>query len=207
MDRVQLLEHLQSNTRVLKTPRIREAFEKIDRADFILPEYRGEAYEDYPLPIGQGQTISQPTTVAFMLELLAPKRGQKILDVGCGSGWTSALLAEVVGEKGSVLGLERVPELVAFGQKNLGKYHFLQARIERAGEELGRASEAPFDRILVSAAAEKLPETLIEQLALEGVMVVPVRDAIVKITKNRNGTLETKRHEGFAFVPLIERKT
>ena len=204
MDREQLLEHLQSGTKVLKTALTREAFEAVDRADFVPPEYQDEAYEDYPLQIGAGQTISQPSTVAFMLELLEPQVGQKILDVGCGSGWTTALLGHIAGEKGSVLGLERIPELIAFGQKNLARYVFPQARIEQAGAELGKPSEAPFDRILVSAAAEKLPESLIGQLVQGGVLVVPVRDAILKIHKKQSGEIETVRHEGFAFVPLID---
>ena len=129
MTREELIEHLQSGTRVLKTPRIRAAFEAVDRADFVTSGYLPEAYEDYPLPIGAGQTISQPSTVAFMLELLEPAEGQNILDIGCGSGWTTALLAHVAGGKGSVLGLERIPELVAFGGENLSKYGFPQETI------------------------------------------------------------------------------
>ena len=203
MTREELIEHLQSGTRVLKTPRIRAAFEAVDRADFVTPSHLFESYEDYPLPIGQGQTISQPSTVAFMLELLELAEGQNILDVGCGSGWTTALLAHVAGGKGSVLGLERIPVLVAFGRENLAKYGFPQARIEQAGAELGKPSQAPFDRMLVSAAAEKLPEPLIGQLVQGGVLVVPVRDAILKIRKKQSGEIETVRHEGFAFVPLI----
>ena len=102
----ELVAHLERNTGVLKTPVLKAAFKVVDRKDFVAGDYAIEAYEDYPLPIGYGQTISQPTTVAFMCELLGPKRGDKILDLGSGSGWTTALLAHVVGPEGSVVGVE-----------------------------------------------------------------------------------------------------
>src|SRR3989344_867492 len=98
----------------LKTPRIIDAFRLIDRADFVLPEYKDEACGNYPLPIGEGQTISQPLTVAFMLELLNPQPGEKILDIGAGSGWQTALLAEIVGPKGQIVAIERIPKLCRF---------------------------------------------------------------------------------------------
>src|SRR3989338_5684724 len=112
-------------------------FEKIDRADFVSSEYQAEANENYPLPIGFGQTISQPFTVAFMLKLLSPQEGDKVLDVGCGSGWTTALLANLVGKTGKVFGVEIIPELVSFCRKNLAKYNFPNAEIIQAGAELG----------------------------------------------------------------------
>ena len=118
-----LIEHLKSSG-VLKNSNIIEAFEKIDRADFVLEEHKLESYEDHPIPIGRGQTISQPTTVAFMLELLSVQKGDKVLDIGSGSGWTTALLSELVGSTGEVFGVERVSELVEFGSKNLAKYDF-----------------------------------------------------------------------------------
>ena len=94
----------------LKTERIIGAFSAIDRADFVLEEYKSEVYGDYPLPISYGQTISQPATVAFMLELLQPEAGDKVMDAGSGSGWQTAILASIVGEKGSVYAVERIPE-------------------------------------------------------------------------------------------------
>ncbi|MEK9194484.1 MAG: protein-L-isoaspartate O-methyltransferase [Patescibacteria group bacterium] len=113
----------------LKTPAIIEAFEKIDRADFVRDENKSDAYANYPLPIGEGQTISQPLTVAFMLELLEPKTGEKILDVGCGSGYQTALLAEIVGDPatagGKIIGVERIESLKNFAEANLSKYNFL----------------------------------------------------------------------------------
>lgn len=172
---------------------------KVDRKDFVLKEYESEAYEDYPLPIGFGQTISQPSTVFFMLKLLNPKKGEKILDVGSGSGWTTALLAEAVGEKGKVFGIEKIPELVEFGKNNISKYNFNNVQILEAGKELGLSKEAPFDKILVSASAKEIPQELMDQLKDKGIMVIPVGNDILKIQKK--GKIE--KYEGFVFVPLI----
>ncbi|MBI4217191.1 MAG: protein-L-isoaspartate O-methyltransferase [Parcubacteria group bacterium] len=197
---------------VLKTQAIIEAFSRVDRKDFVPRDFQGYAYGDYPLPIAGEQTISQPTTVAFMLELLQPRQGEKILDVGSGSGWTTALLAFLVGEKGRVFGVERVPELVAFGAKNLGKYDFPQAIIVQAEKTLGFPKEAPFDKILVSAAAEGFPESLLSQLKEGGILVIPVRDAVWRVKKlpgtppnGEASKTEIQKFGGFAFVPLVER--
>ena len=165
-------------TGVLETKEITDAFLHVDRKNFVLSEYEDEAYGDYPLPIGYGQTISQPTTVAMMLEWLQPKKGEKILDVGSGSGWTTALLADIVGPAGKVFGVEIVPELVAFGQKNLDKSNCPKANILQAGEKLGLPQEAPFDRILVSAAGRVIPKELVDQLKIGGTMVIPVGSSI-----------------------------
>ena len=187
----------------LRSPYIRDAFLAIDRADFVTPEKRHFAYEDYPLPIGYDQTIS---TVAFMLEQLQPKPGQKILDIGSGSGWSTALLAYITGETGSVTGLERIPELVTLGQENLAKYMMPWASIMQAGKTVG-VPGAQFDRILVNAAAPSFPESLALQLLPNGRMVIPVGDGIDVVTKNAQGHLQRQRFEGFRFVPLYMEET
>ena len=202
-DRQDLIKHLSLGTRVLGNERVRKAFEEIDRADFVADDYKCEAYEDYPLPIGAGQTISQPTTVALMFELLEPKGGDKILDVGSGSGWTTALLAHIVGERGKVIGVEIIPRLAEFGRKNLGKYQLTNARIENALEgTIGWPDERPYDRILVSASAEELPAGLLEQLKEGGILVMPIGGSVWKIKKLKSG-FESKEYPGFAFVPLV----
>ena len=198
----QLIEHL-IIAGVLQSPRIIEAFRAVDRNDFVPEEYAEEAYEDYPVPIGYGQTISQPYTVAFMLELLQPASGDKILDVGSGSGWTTVLLAQIVGPSGHVIGVEVKPELVEYGGQNLAKYDFAHATIRSASSKIGAPDEAPFDCILVSAAGTEVPHELVAQLKTGGTMVVPVESAILKIRKDRNGKTHTETYEGFAFVPLI----
>lgn len=188
----------------LHTPRLVAAFKAIDRKNFVLPEYAHEAYADKPLPIGAEQTISQPYTVAFMLELLESRVGNRVLDIGSGSCYTTALLAHVVGPAGKVFGIERIPELVAFGARNLAKYDFANAVSLQAGGELGLSAEAPFDRILVSASAEELPLALLEQLRVGGLLVICVRHEIWKVTKTGEQDCSIEKYPGFAFVPLIE---
>lgn len=199
----ELVQHLKREG-VLKTPAIITAFKAIDRKDFVPQEFQKAAYGDYPLPLVAGQTISQPYTVAFMLELLGPQKGEKILDVGSGSAWTCALLASIVGEKGKVWGTELVVELAEFGKKNLAKYPKLKVEIFQAKKgELGLPKEAPFDKILVSAAAQEIPQELLSQLKDKGVMVLPVESAVLRIQKRPGQEADIQRFEGFAFVPLV----
>jgi protein-L-isoaspartate(D-aspartate) O-methyltransferase len=189
--------------RVLKSPQIIEAFEKVDRIDFVPDMFRESAYLDIPLGIGEYQTISQPTTVAFMLEHLSPQKGEKILDIGSGSGWTTAMLCHIVGEEGTVLGLERIDSLVEYGKLNLARYcRDERCRIEKAGEELGVPGEK-FDKILVSAAADELPEALVEQLNIGGKLVIPIQDSIDVITKTSEEEYQRESIYGFRFVPLV----
>jgi len=200
----ELITHLEKDVRVLQSSLIKDALQAIDRVDFIPEEHRAEAYADYALPIGYGQTISQPTTVVFMLELLSPQKGEQILDVGSGSGWTTALLSHIVGEAGSVIGVELVPELVVLGKKNIAKYNFLNTEIMQTKEgTFGVSLKGPYDKILVSATARKVPETLLTQLKNGGIMVLPVGEAVWQIYKKKESDVEIKKFPGFLFVPLI----
>ena len=151
----------------LKTKAIIKAFRIVKRRDFIPEEFKDSAELDSPLSIGHGQTISQPLVVAFMLELLQPNSGEKILDIGSGSGWTSSLLAQIVGEKGKIVAIEIIPELVEFGRKNISRYNFTNKGIVKivCGDgSIGLAEEAPFDKILASASAKELPLAWKQQL-------------------------------------------
>lgn len=190
----------------LKTPEIIDAFYKIDRADFIPENLKFDAYVNAPLPIGYGQTISQPLTVAFMLELLEPKKGDKILDVGSGSGWQSSLLARIVGEEGKVIAVERIPELSEFGKDNSEKYNFKNIEFIIGDGSKGYEKEAPYDKIIVAAAAfDKIPEELKKQLKIGGRMVIPVKNSIWLIIKKEADKFTEKEFPGFVFVPLVEK--
>ncbi len=191
----------------LKTDRIIDAFSKIKRVDFVPDELESAAQANIPLPIGQGQTISQPLTVAFMLEKLQPMPGDKILDIGSGSGWTTALLAHIVGKKGKVIGIERIKSLCAFGTNNISKYNFLsggRAKIICADGSRGYINEAPYDRILVSAAAEEIPKELKKQLVIGGRLVIPVKNSIFLLEKKSTKDFHEEEYPGFAFVPLVK---
>ena len=190
---------------VWSSPGIIKAFEKVDRKDFVRSEDVDHAYDNVPLPIGYNQTISQPTTVAFMLELLELKEGLKALDVGSGSGWTTALLANILGKKGEVIGVETIPELVNFGRKNIAKYRKgLNVNIFPAGETIGYPLKSPYDRILVSASADEIPLELIKQLKVLGILVIPVKNSIYKLVRRSNDINDILKEEypGFVFVPL-----
>ena len=197
----------------LKTPRIIAAFRKIKREDF-LPEGKKElAKLNEALPIGYSQTISQPLVVAFMLELLAPESGEKILDIGSGSGWTSALLAELVGEKGRVIAVEIIPDFKEFGEKNIAKYNFIEKGIVEfvcadGSKGYPNISSRPelregFDKILCSATAKELPEEWKEQLKIGGRIVTPIDSSIWVFKKKSQSLFESKEYPGFAFVPLV----
>ncbi len=204
----QLLERLEHETKVFKNPAIKSAFEAIDRKDFIQPDYHVEAYEDYPLPSLDGQTISQPTTVAFMLELLDVQKGDMVLDIGSGTGWASALLGQIVGENGKVIGLEIRPELVEFSRENLKKYKTLPIEIRLAENETGFYRESPYNRILVSAALpdkETAIAELLTQLTPGGVMVVPIGESLVKFERVDEEEYFETEYPGFTFVPYVQK--
>jgi len=142
----------------LKSPKIIDAFKEIKRVDFLPEDLKDSAELNTALPIGFGQTISQPLVVAFMIEQLDPKEGDKVLDIGSGSGWTTALLSHIVGSKGKVIAIELVLELKEFGEKNVSKYNFVDKGIAEficTDGSKGYRKEAPFDRILASASARR----------------------------------------------------
>ncbi len=180
--------------------RIAEAFRAMPREGFLPRRDRPRAGFDGPIAIGAGQTNSQPLTVEAMLRLLDPQPGHRVLDVGAGSGWTTALLAHLVGPTGEVVGVERVPKLVDFGRHNLARTRQPWARIEPATDGvLGLPHLAPYDRILVSANATTLPEELRAQLAEGGRMVVPVSGVMLRV--EADGTISEHGH--YRFVPLV----
>jgi protein-L-isoaspartate(D-aspartate) O-methyltransferase len=183
---------------------VEEAFIAVKRRDFLLDEVKGRAELDAPLPIGYGQTNSQPFTVQRMLEWLEVEEGQRVLDIGSGSGWTSALLSYLVGENGEVYATEVVPELLEFGRNNCDKLGYKNITFFQADKMvLGLPDHALYDRILVSASAEEMPEELFAQLSAPGKLVIPVAETIYEITKDASGNIEKIAHPGFVFVPLI----
>ncbi len=198
----ELIERLK-NRGVLNSKEIEKAFLCIDRKEFVLPEYYNLAYNDQAFPIGHGQTISQPYTVAFLLKLLQAQKGEKILDIGSGSGWTTALLSQIVGKRGFVYGVDIIPELVEFGQKNISKFKIKNANIQLVNKkQLGLSKEAPFDKILISASAEKFPEELLSQIKIGGVIILPILYSVFRITKISKTKTKKEEFPDFIFVPL-----
>lgn len=200
-----LVNDLMRNGYLTKDPII-NAFSKIHREEFVPDDLVSQSEADIPLPIGFGQTISQPSTVAFMLELLEPESGQRILDVGSGSGWTTALLSHIVGEKGLVVAMEKLEELCMYGRKNADKFNFVKSGIAEFHCQTARdgfESKAPYDRILVSASVQQIPQAFKQQLKIGGKMVVPVNNEIWYVEKKSQDDFAIEKFPGFAFVPFV----
>lgn len=178
------------------------AFAATPRREFLPRAQQRRADFDGPLDIGHGQTSSQPRTVEAMLRLLDVRPGHHVLDVGAGSGWTTALLAHLTGERGRVRGVELEPDLVSRASAELVSTGRWWATVEQAGGGvLGLPDRAPFDRILVSADAGRLPHELVEQLADDGVMVLPVDGVMTRIVRHGRGVFRSE-HGRYRFVPL-----
>ncbi|TAL57895.1 MAG: protein-L-isoaspartate(D-aspartate) O-methyltransferase [Nanoarchaeota archaeon] len=185
--------------------RVISSFLETPREEFILRDHTENAYSDYPLPIYSGQTISQPTTVMIMTQALEAKEGMKVLEIGAGSGYQAAILSKLVGKTGKVYSIEFSPELVAYAQQNLRKTGCSNVTVSYGDGSQGFAAKAPYDRIIVTAAAPKIPPPLLEQLNEGGILIIPVDSGfgqtMKKIIKKDGKFVEQELGE-FQFVPL-----
>lgn len=183
---------------------VTEAMRRAPRADYLPEQVRAQAREDRPLSIGDDVTNSQPSTVRIMLELLDVRPGHRVLDVGSGSGWTTAILAELVGSSGEVVGVELIERLVRESGAALRAAGLDRASVRVAQPGLLGAPDAgPFDRILVSAEASELPRPLVDQLVDGGILVSPVRDRMVVATRRGDDVDLTYGRGRYRFVPLL----
>jgi protein-L-isoaspartate(D-aspartate) O-methyltransferase len=195
----------QLKSRGIAEPRILDAFLEVPREAFVSPEYAHLAYGDHPLPIEAGQTISQPYIVALMIEAAGVKVGDKVLEVGAGSGYAAAVIGRIAGK---VMAIERQHDLVEVARERLTRLGYDNVTIVEGDGTRGCADEAPFDAILAAASGSHVPQALIDQLAPDGRIVMPVGSPgwvqeLVKVTKRADGTVERQDLGGVRFVPLI----
>jgi protein-L-isoaspartate(D-aspartate) O-methyltransferase len=202
LKRREMVEY-QLKARDIEDPRVIKAMLEVPRHEFVPPELRDVAYGDFPLPIGDGQTISQPYIVALMTQELALKGDEKVLEVGTGSGYQAAIVSRLAK---TVYSMERIPGLAAEAEKNMKKLCYLNVNVIVGDGTLGLKRYAPYDAIIVTAACYKIPKALKEQLKDGGRLVIPVGDewgqALVKITRSGKEFIERKICD-CAFVPLI----
>jgi len=185
--------------------KIISAFSNVKREDFIPENVKGLAYSDIALPIGSDQTISQPSTIALMLSLLHLNKGQKVLEIGSGSGYVLSLMSEIVGEKGLVCGVEILRDIYNESKKSLRPYTNVRVYCQDGKE--GLKFQAPFDRILISAALETIPQAILNQLKDQGILVAPVGgfngQSIVGIRRHGSYFNKFKEIPGFVFVRFV----
>ena len=202
--RKELVEKLERDGRI-KTDEVKKAFLEVPREEFVPEAMRDYAYVDTPLEIGNGQTISAPHMVAIMCEALDIKNGQKILEIGAGSGYHAAIVSKLVGEEGHVYTVERFSSLAEKAQKNLDSACVKNVTIEVGDGSEGFSEHAPYERIYVTCAAPKTPRPLVDQLNDPGKLMVPVGRLMceLKLIEKKEGKLIEKDLGGCAFVPLV----
>lgn len=199
----QRMVETQLRARGIRDPRLLRAMADIPRHEFVQARYRDQAYEDHPLPIDAGQTISQPYIVALMLELLQLEPTSKVLEIGTGSGYQAAVLSQVAGQ---VYTVERHPELARQAAETLSRLGLTNVSVLTGDGSLGLAEQAPFDAIVVAAAASQIPPALFEQLREGGRMVIPVgppEAQELQLVRKQDGKALITLREGCRFVPLI----
>ena len=190
---------------MIKSKRVEEAFLKTPRHCFVRRDYLQHAYVDAPLPTFCGQTISQPSIVAYMLEALDLKPKQKVLEIGAGSGWNACLIARIV-EPGKVITIERYKQLVEFARKNIEKVGVKNVEVILGDGKQGYEKGAPYDRIVLTAACKGVPEALFEQLKDKGKLLAPVGNAFSQwlvLFEKSEGKIKEKRLIPCVFVPLV----
>jgi len=193
---------------VIKSERVRKALLSVPREEFVLPEYRMMAYEDRPLPLFAGATISAPHMVAMMCELIEPRSGMKILEVGAGSGYHAAVCAEAIERRGKVYTIEIVKELAVYAAQNIERLcYWGVVEVFHGDGRRGLERHAPFDAVIVTAAASGIPRTLVDQLRDGGVLVIPVKEGagqvLYRVVK-RGEKIEKRAVTYVLFVPLRE---
>jgi len=202
MNKGALVEYWKKN-KIITDRSVLDAFKKVPRENFVLPRYKDMAYDDAALPLNEGQTISQPTTVVTMLQALELKQGMKVLEIGAGSGYNAALMSKMVGPKGTVITTEIILKVAALARKNLKGYDNVKVMAVDASKGYGK--ESPYDRIICTAAAPGIHENLVKQLKEGGIIVIPVGpkfgQEMIK-AKKVNGELQKKELGEFVFVPL-----
>jgi len=189
--------------RGIRDPKVLAAMRKVPRHLFVEEALRSQAYGDFPLPIGEQQTISQPYIVAFMTEALELTGTEKVLEIGTGCGYQAAILAEIVPQ---VYSIERLPELAAKARRTLEALRYFNVKIKVGDGTLGWPEEAPFDAIIVTAAAPGIPRPLLDQLAMGGRLIIPVGDRCTQTLDVVHKTPEGLKHDyrgGCRFVKLI----
>ncbi|KXA96195.1 protein-L-isoaspartate O-methyltransferase [candidate division MSBL1 archaeon SCGC-AAA259I14] len=192
----------------LESSEVIEAFRKVPREKFVPSSVRGDAYADRPLSIGEGQTISAPSMIAIMLEVLKAKDGDKILEIGTGSGYNAALMAEIIGPVGEVHSIERIKTVAETGRENLERNGYEQVKVIVRDGTKGFEEEAPWDKIIITACAPEVPDPLIEQLKVGGKLVAPVGEyyrsqTLLEVEKVNEEETKVRRHGSCAFVPLV----
>ena len=182
------------------------AFKDVNREDFVPQNLKSRAYEDIPLPLLRGKTISQPTTVVLMTHALDLQLGEKVFEVGTGSGYQAAIIAKIIGKKGKVITTEIVPELVSFAKQNLNKAKIENVKIYEDDGSKGIPGEAPYDKIIITAACKEFPKPLLNQLKPNGIIVGPVGDVyeqeMVRGIKDKNNKLQLEFLGPFLFTPM-----